>query len=419
MDLKKPVAILAAALCCPLIALSNNNCMTSDAMGFPGGWNPWGNDPFPFQEQPAAVVLGDLNSDGSVDVFDTILARKASIDVFQGVAFSDQNVFKAADVNEDGQYNVADLVQICEFVQGKRTSFTKSSGGNNDEPNNDDPTGGYMDKVRSTLTADVPADVTSKQGNVDYGRVESKTYYSDFAGKTKSVNVLLPAGYDGTKQYPVLYILHGIFGNENSMLDQSMAVQAIAGNLAAKGEAEQMIIVFPSMFTSKTKNGCDGFSPDNMEAYDNFLYDIADSLMPFIESNYSVKKGRENTAITGFSMGGREALYIGLMRSDLFGYIGSACAAPGIVATVDNFATHVGCLQESEVKFKDGNPLPELFLISAARFDGTVGEYPLSYHNMLTANGVEHLWQVIENGDHGGNTVRPHLYNFLKNIFKN
>ena len=52
--------------------------------------------------------------------------------------------------------------------------------------------------------------------------------------------------------------------------------------------------------------------------------------MPYIEKTYSVKTGRENTAITGFSMGGRESLLIGMQRPDLFSYIGAICPAPGV-----------------------------------------------------------------------------------------
>ena len=89
-----------------------------------------------------------------------------------------------------------------------------------------------------------------------------------------------------------------------------------------------MIVVFPYIYTSKTKEACDGLNLENSLNYDNFIHDLTNDLMPYIEKNFSVKTGRENTAITGFSMGARESLFIGLTRSDLFGYVGAACPAP-------------------------------------------------------------------------------------------
>lgn len=105
-----------------------------------------------------------------------------------------------------------------------------------------------------------------------------------------------------------------------------------ATTLIAAGEAVPMIIVFTFMYTNPNKDNCDGITPDEVPYYDAFLDDLTDSLMPYIESHYSCKTGRENTAIGGFSMGGRESLYIGIMRPDLFGYIAASSPAPGVTA---------------------------------------------------------------------------------------
>ena len=78
--------------------------------------------------------------------------------------------------------------------------------------------------------------------------------------------------------------------------------------------------------------------------------------------------------------------------------------------------THEGSLKQ-ESEFKPA-VMPEFILISAAASDGAVGTYPESYHKALSNNGVEHLWNVIPQGDHGGATVTPHMYNFLRYVFK-
>ena len=216
-----------------------------------------------------------------------------------------------------------------------------------------------------------------------------------------------------------MYVLHGIGGDENSMVS-GMGVQELLAGLISNGKAEEMIIVLPSQYTSKngSQGGGFGINQETCAAYDNFLYDISDSLIPYIEANYPVKTGRENRAITGFSMGGREAIYIGLMRPDLFAYVGGACPAPGITPGKDMFMEHPGCMQESEMKFRDVGPEPNVFMITGGTNDSVVGTFPKQYSDILTRNGVDHVYQSIPNGGHGADSVKPHLYTFMRYAFK-
>ena len=261
-------------------------------------------------------------------------------------------------------------------------------------------------------------------GAVDDSFDEEKTV-KEGAPVTLAVGADRPAllirSDNGWKEHPVdvaLPVLHGIGGDENSMVN-GMGVQELLAGLIGSGQAEEMIIVLPSQFTSKN-GAAGGFGIDQAtcEAYDNFLYDISDSLIDFIEDNYSVKPGRENRAITGFSMGGREAIYCGLMRPDLFGYVGGACPAPGITPAQDMFMTHPGCMTESEMKFRDVGPEPYVFMITGGTNDSVVGDFPKQYSNTLTKNGVEHVYQSIPGGGHGADSVKPHLYTFMRYAFK-
>ncbi|WP_295081228.1 glycoside hydrolase family 11 protein [Ruminococcus sp.] len=292
-----------------------------------------------------------------------------------------------------------------------------NGGGNigSDPGNGGNAQSGLNAKIRMDMPTSVPGGV-EKSGAC---KVEKKTYNCKYTGGQKSCNVILPPNYSASKQYPVMYVLHGIGGDENSMVS-GMGVQELLAGLIAKGEAEEMIIVLPSQYTSKNGNGGGGFgiNQETCEAYDNFLYDISDSLIPFIESNYSVKTGRENRAITGFSMGGREAIYIGLMRPDLFGYVGGACPAPGITPGKDMFMEHPGCMQESEMKFRNIGPEPAVFMITGGTNDSVVGTFPQQYSEILTRNGVEHVYQSIPGGGHGADSVKPHLYTFMRYAFK-
>ncbi len=203
------------------------------------------------------------------------------------------------------------------------------------------------------------------------------------------------------------------------MLNDDLGIQVISGNLMAKGEAEKMIIVLTNMWSSKTlPNPPMAFTDEVAESYDNFLYDITEDLIPYIEKNYSVKTGRENRAISGFSMGGREGIYIGISKPELFGYIGGACPAPGIVPATDMFMQHPGSMTESQFKIPDGAPKPYLLFITGGNADGVVGNFPDEYNQLLTRNGCDHAFQLVPGGGHGGVSVRSHFYNYFRYVFK-
>lgn len=274
-----------------------------------------------------------------------------------------------------------------------------------------------IDENDDSITANVPATATEAVAGRDYGTVIPITYYSSVAQKQKAANVLLPAGYNENESYPVLYVNHGIFGDQNSMLDEGMKIQTMAGNLAATGEAEKMIIVFTAMYTSTNSDTCSGFTVEETQKYDAFREDLTECLMPYINEHYSVKTGRNYTGISGFSMGGRETLYIGITRPEYFGYIGAACPAPGVTPGADNFMSHPGNMQESEFKIDSAENQPYMLFIAGGTNDGVVGKFPQQYHQILTANGQEHLWLEVSGGGHDGSTVVPMYYNLLKNIF--
>lgn len=277
-----------------------------------------------------------------------------------------------------------------------------------------------MDKLAADLVTPEPSGMGTKQAGVNYGTTKGITYTSKVTGRTKKANVITPNGYSESEKYPVLYVNHPIFGDENSMLGGDMGIPAVPYNLEAKGEVKKMIIVTTAMYTSKTSDGAPmgGFNAEVMAAYDAFLEDLTGSLMPYIEENYSVLTGRDNTAITGFSMGGREALYIGISRPDLFGYIGGSCPAPGIVPAVDQFMTHVGSMKESEFKIKDESVYPYIILISGAANDPVVGTFPKQYSDLLTKNGSPNVYHQVPMGSHDAVTTRCHLYNFCRYLFK-
>lgn len=212
-------------------------------------------------------------------------------------------------------------------------------------------------------------------------------------------------------------MLHGIFCNETTLIGDG--TQYVIWNAIANGAAEEMIVVFPNACANETgtDNGL-GFNIEHYKAYNNFINDLQKCLMPYINENFSTKTGRENTAICGFSMGGRVTLHIGFTLQDTFRYIGAFCPAPGIFAHNDMGVNEPGLFTPETFTLQDKYMDDTLVIIVKGGNDTTVKQFPLDYHNALTANGVPHLFYELPGGDHDKNTYQHGLYQFLKRIFK-
>lgn len=269
------------------------------------------------------------------------------------------------------------------------------------------------------ITNDCPADIYEGRANTAYGIITHKIYHSATTGLDRGVNILLPADYNETGKYPVLYLLHGIFGDEYTLGDDdNIRLKEIVGNLVADSLAKEMIIILPNMFAASDPAKKPTFTDEGVAPYDNFINDLVNDLIPYVEETYSVLPGREHRAIAGFSMGGRETLFIGLSRPDLFAYVGAIAPAPGLTPGKDWAMTHPGQLKEEELKFANKDDEPVVFMICCGTQDGTVGRFPQSYHSILEKNKVSHVWYEIPGADHDARAIRSGLYNFLRAIFK-
>ena len=145
-----------------------------------------------------------------------------------------------------------------------------------------------------------------KVNKVAHGNVSKVWYESPTAGLTRRLTVYTPAGYETSgKEYPVLYLLHGIGGDENAWSELGRAAQ-ILDNLIAQGKAEPMLVVMT--------NG-------------NISQEAFPDVVKFIESTYRVKKDKAHRAIAGLSMGGFHSLFISINNPDVFGYVGLFSAA--------------------------------------------------------------------------------------------
>ena len=350
--------------------------------------------------QPANYKLGDVDGNGVINAADLSLAKSGMIS-----AFANNSQKKMADVDYSGTVDNTDIDWFMQYLTGKVTAFPEPV----IPPKAEMRTISEYTPVAKAALKDLDYSILNTNAGTQYGELKKEYYRSKAANKDKPYNILLPANYDPSKEYPVLYILHGYYEDEDRLMingnnNEAMKTKELVGNLISQGKAEEIIVVSPLVFTSATMNGPTGMDNQSNAAYDAFVDDIVDSLMPHIESKYSVATGRENTAVTGFSMGGRESLQIGMKYADKFGYVGAACPAPGV---------------SGSFKWSSEEASPSLVYITAGTADDVVGtSIPEGYHNNFDQNGVPNIWQVVQNGHHGDDSIRTHLYNFIQFIFK-
>lgn len=253
-------------------------------------------------------------------------------------------------------------------------------------------------------------DYNRRQDGVAYAVPKTVTYYSSTCGMDRKCNVYLPADYDQSKSYPLLLLLHGIGGDHKEWMGG--VPEIIIGNLIAAGETKEMIIVTPDIKAFHKDAPPAGFySPETFAAFDNCLNDIRDDLLPWLRENYSIAPGRENTAVAGLSMGGREALYVGLSLPETFGYVGAFAPAPGVLP----YAVEKGLFPTDGFMAAEG--YDTFIMIVHGLTDDVVAPWPKTYSDTLAANGTAHVYYETP-GAHNFTVWMNGLYNFARNLFK-
>ena len=167
----------------------------------------------------------------------------------------------------------------------------------------------------------VPPVPYDRQSNVAHGEVHLLDYDSKSLGKMRRLRVYTPPSYNQKSRYPILYLLHGAGDSEATWTEFGRA-NVILDNLIAAHKAVPMIVVMTDGHAASS------YAPASRERNAAaFEADLLGDVIPFVESRYRIKKGRENRAIVGLSMGGNQALLIGLNHRDLFAYVGGMSSA--------------------------------------------------------------------------------------------
>ncbi|WDF57624.1 sialate O-acetylesterase [Flavobacterium sp. KACC 22758] len=241
--------------------------------------------------------------------------------------------------------------------------------------------------------------------NAPQGKVETLSYESKTVGSTRKATIYAPPGFNKNKKYPVLYLLHGIGGDEKEWLNGGQP-NVILDNLYAEGKLEPMIVVMPNGRAMKDdRAGGDIMAADKVKAFSVFEKDLLNDLIPFIEKKYPVLKDREHRAIAGLSMGGGQSLNFGLGNLDQFALVGAFSAAPN---------TKIGA--ELLAKPEEAKKKLKLLWISCGDKDWLI-ENSTRTHDYLAKNNVPHIY-YIEPGVHDFKVWKNGLYMFSQFLFK-
>lgn len=251
--------------------------------------------------------------------------------------------------------------------------------------------------------ADPPAGIDANRDGIPHGRLELVEYDSKTVGTRRKMNVYTPPGYSAKKKYPVLYLLHGIGGDETEWL-RFAAPNLLLDNLIAGKKARPMIVVMPNGRAEKNDRA-EGNVYAHAPAFGNFERDLLDDVIPAIEAKYSVLGDREHRALAGLSMGGGQTLNFGLAHLDTFAWIGAFSSAPNTKAPAELVPDPARTARQLK-----------LFYLACGNKDQLI-KISQDLHAYLKEKDVPHIWNVDGNG-HDPTEWKNNLYQFAQMAFQ-
>ncbi len=250
---------------------------------------------------------------------------------------------------------------------------------------------------------DPPRGFNVPRDGIGHGTLELAEYDSRTVGTRRKMLIYLPPGYSTEQKYPVLYLLHGIGGNEYEWTGYCHA-NIILDNLIADGKAVPMVVVMPNGRAQKDDRPPQGNIYAAAPAFAVFERDLLEDVIPAVESRYSVRTDREHRGLAGLSMGGGQTLNFGLAHPDLFAWIGAFSPAPNTKRPAE--------LLPDPARAKE----LKLLWLSCGNKDHLIN-ISQSVHRYLKQNNVPHIWNV-DGGSHIGPEWEANLYLFAQKIFR-
>ena len=238
---------------------------------------------------------------------------------------------------------------------------------------------------------------------IAHGKLEMVEYDSTTVGNKRKALVYTPPGYSADAKYPVLYLLHGIGGDEGEWR-RGGNPERILDNLIADRKAVPMVVVMPNG-RAQPNDRAEGDIMAAAPAFAKFEQDLLKDLIPFIESKYSVKTSRESRALAGLSMGGGQSLDFGLAHLETFAWVGGFSSAPNTKPPAELVPDPARATQ-----------MLKLLWISCGDRDGLI-YISQRTHAYLKEHNVPHNWHV-DSGMHDFAVWKNDLYLFAQRIFR-
>lgn len=297
------------------------------------------------------------------------------------------------------------LFSLCFMQLAQATAQEDSS---SERPRRDRPRGGFGGPAElgpddKQTYADPPGSIVNKRDDIPHGKLEMIDYESKTVGTTRKMNVYTPPGYSDEKKYPVLYLLHGIGGDETEW-QRFATPDMLLDNLIADGKAIPMIVVMPNGRAQKNDRA-EGNVFESAPAFSVFERDLLDDVIPAIESRYSVADDRQHRAIAGLSMGGGQSLNFGLTHLDKFAWVGAFSSAPNTKAPEELIADPEKTKEQLE-----------LLYLSCGNKDGLI-RISQRLQRYLKEKDIPHAWNVDSHG-HDPTHWRNNLYHFAQMVFQ-
>jgi enterochelin esterase-like enzyme len=250
--------------------------------------------------------------------------------------------------------------------------------------------------------------------DVSHGDVHTLQYRSESLDRHREAIVYLPpAYYTKPDRYPVLYLLHGAGGDERTWIDRQQA-NVILDNLIADGRAEPFVVVMPYGYTrelaeGERRRGAADYKTDMEE----FAVEFVEDLVPLIESRYKVVPESSHRAIAGLSMGGGQALAIGLAHPDMFSAVAGFSSAMQIANSPDWGGIDMQATLAANADAINANL--DLLWVGCGTED-TLFNVNEEFSDQLTEAGIEHTFRVTLGG-HTSEVWSRYLHEVASQLF--
>ncbi|WP_346860280.1 alpha/beta hydrolase-fold protein [uncultured Draconibacterium sp.] len=266
------------------------------------------------------------------------------------------------------------------------------------------------------------ADIYKVQ-NVPHGTVALRWYDSPGNDMVRRMVVYTPASYENsTEKYPVLYLLHGVGGDETAWTGSGRAAE-ILDNLIAQGKTKPMIVVMTNGNVSQEAapgNGSDGFvKPTFMlpHTMDGKFEETFIDVMMFVEDNYRTIETKEGRAIAGLSMGGFHTANISMYYPNTFNYVGLFSSALGVRPVGGNTTSPVYQNQDEKLKQQMENGYKLYWMAMGVDDMPMLIKGNADFRKKMDDMGMKYEYLETEGG-HTWNNWRNYLSIFAQKLFK-